>query len=231
MTNVQMYWGSSDIPSGIPAPGLDVDYTSTTGRGLQINGQLEGPGCGKWTCGKRVAMLTYLGRFYLEPQRMPEDGRLFISAPNVNFSGNLRAEAIGGAIFDNTTVRVGLRLRQYVYSGRTNIGMKEIRMPRFVNLTSDDATGNHPLPENISVPAFCWELNRSQTLEIDVEVRFLMHLEGDCRLRFWSVWGGTDQFSFDVPQWFIEKSDTSPSYDDVLDREFNLPPWDFVQPR
>jgi hypothetical protein len=222
MSIVQMYWGSSDIPSGIPGPGLNVQYHPTTGRGLDIDGGLAGSGCGKFTCGERTATLTFLGRFYLQPQRMPEQGRLFVSQPGVDFSGRLRAETDTGTSFDNSSVRVGLRLRQYIYSGTALIGWKEIRRPRVIDLVYDssDWRQTYMLPDTMTIPAFCWELNRSQTLEIDIEVRFLIRLEGHCSLSFWSYGDRfhPDKFIFDVPQWFVEKCNTGPFDDDTIDR-------------
>lgn len=152
---------------------------------------------------------------------MPQDGRLFVSAPAVEFSGGLWAECTGRATFDNSSVRVGLRVRQYVHSGGTLIGVKQTNMPKLIDCHYEDLVCNYTLPDRVSIPRFVWELERDQTLEIDVEVRFLMRLEGDSRLAFTRAWlpGSQDKFTFDVPLWSIESRATSLNEDDLLHHE------------
>ena len=224
MSSVQMYWGSSDVPSGVPN-GLDVQFNPATGRGLQVDGTFNGPGCGSFLCGESRADLTYLGRFFLQPERMPTSGSLFVSAPTVEFSGRLNSWVLGRAEWDYSSVRVGLRVRQYVYSGGTRIGMKERTMPRIIDCSWDDQIENYTLPDVVSIPNCVFVLNKTRPLQIDVEVRFHMRVEGDANVSYWSHGGRSfpDEFVFDVPQWFIESTSSSIHEDDYR-RELEPPP-------
>jgi hypothetical protein len=206
MVTADMYWGSSDIPSGVPQD-LIVNYNAATGRGLEIGGKVTGPGCGDWSCGDRWATLTFLGRFYLGTDRMPDRGCRFTSAPQVLFlESYLYGYAGASSGWDNSSAKCGLRLRQNVYSGGYLLGMREQSFPRIIDMTVEDFYERYAMPASLQIPSITWELDRSRTLQIDIEVRFTIYVEGDGTIGFDGV-GTRNKFVFDVPQWAIYATD------------------------
>jgi len=199
MTDVQMYWGSSDIPSGIPAYDLYTAYT-TNGRGLNITGFQVGPGC-DCGCSDRWCTLTFLARFYLSTSRMPELGITYTSTPYVDFSGGFYGETGFASCADDPSAIIGVRVSQYVYQGGTMIATRRTSMPRRIALEDEDVIDSYDMPPRVYIPSYTWNLNRSRTLEIDIEVRFLMYLEGDGEIRFHGM--NTQPFTFDIPQWML----------------------------
>jgi hypothetical protein len=207
MVSVQMYWGSSWIPSGIPF-GLNVEYNPTTGRGLQVSGEVVGPGCGDWSCGQYWVNLTYMGSFHLSTSRMPERGCVFNSSPEVHFSGSLVGETEEGSnaigfVFDDSSAKCGVRIRQRIYSGVYQIGMRTLALQRVINIDDDNHEIEiYDMPAVLTVPTFSWILNRTRHLQIDIEVRFRMYLEGTGSIRF-----SGNPFIFNVTQWSIWAED------------------------
>lgn len=204
MSTVQMFWGSSDIPSGIPA-NLSANYTSNA-RGLIISGMASGPGCGRSSCGERTHYLTFLGRFYVSKQRMPYQGTEFTSRPNIHFDGQLHGSTGGGAWFDDPSAVCGIRIRQIIYSGSNYVGSTELRMPKLVEIVDRSRDSEwEPVFGNRRVPSLTWTLDRDRNLEIDIEVRFTMKLEGTGAITYYN--GNLEPgFTFNIPQWFIDSN-------------------------
>ena len=62
--------------------------------------------------------------------------------------------------------------------------------------------GTYLIPAVLTVPTFSWRLDRTRPLQIDIEVRFRMYLEGTGAIHFHG-----NPFIFDVTQWSIWAED------------------------
>jgi hypothetical protein len=213
MSSAEMWWGSSDIPSGCP----ETVRPSRQGACVRLYGTVDGPGCGRFSCREEWRNLTFVSRFFLDVGRMPASGVSFRSAPKVHLDGLLWGETVGGALFDKPSAVCGLRLRQYVYAGGTCLGVTETANPKLIDIRDKtngwqgaELWGPHALPR------FSWTLDRTKALEIDVEVRFRTYLEGTGLVRFDPYVGWP--LVIDVPQWRIESvadEEPGPEADDL----------------
>jgi hypothetical protein len=111
-----------------------------------------------------------------------------------------------GTGWDESSAKCGVRLRQYVYSGGSLLGMREESLPQVIDMTAEDFRQDYTMPASIQIPAYTWQLDRTRTLQIDVEVRFRMNVEGDGVIGFDGI-GTRTRFVFDVPQWAIISTD------------------------
>ena len=74
---------------------------------------------------------------------------------------------------------------------------------RLVNIDDEWREVDSEVLDGVKNPtAFTWSLDRTQVLEIDVEVRFKMYLEGTGSIEFMGSYPNT--FNFYVEQWYIE---------------------------
>lgn len=212
MASVMMWWGSSYAYGDTLEHGV---YAQFGPNGLELRGGVEGPGCGMFNCGREHTYFYLLATYHLAPHRMPEGGCKFESRPVTNFRGWVSGSTDHGALTgDDPDAKFGYRLRQYVYQDGVLIGMTEQKNPRKINIEGEeDEYDSFTLPETRTHPAFTWFLDKEKTLEIDVEIRFSLNVEGTGRLNFHGL--GYDivpmpwdpPFSMTTPQWSIQSVD------------------------
>jgi hypothetical protein len=95
-----------------------------------------------------------------------------------------------------------------VYSGGTFLDRNQKRFPRIINVADERyGTDGVALWGGKDIPAITWTSDRSRTLEIDVEVRFRMYLEGTGQMWFQrSSAVPYEPLSFEIPRWNIEET-------------------------
>ncbi|MGF1469884.1 MAG: Ig-like domain-containing protein [Sandaracinaceae bacterium] len=169
-----MKWGGSTIVSH--PEGLDLSHIHD-GRGLEVRGSVEGPGCGLFGCSTKRVNLSFSSFFFVEPEDLPPAGHSIYSQPTFGFSGHL---TIGGE--DESAV--GIRLSQTVYYRTTDIASNGRRLPRYV-------TGNgvaKPIYEQ-ALPRLWWVMPEKKgppaRLWIALNARIQIYIKGIGSFQFW----------------------------------------------
>lgn len=203
MSSVEIWWGQTSwsYPAG-------VNLSFGTG-GLQINGNVSGPGCGCFSCDSRRANLTILGQYFLSKDRMPEGyGYLWSSRPEIAFGAarTIGGWTLGGAFVepaDQSSAKCTLKARQLAYQGGQLIASSE-KSQRLINISNRDwETREYLLPHTFELKTIFFPLDRTQDLEIDVAIDFDMDLEGSGRIFYNSIWDVDAHLQLDVPQWLV----------------------------
>ena len=201
MSSALLYWGNCQIiPPGITSHlSYGIDHT---GMGLRIAQHFSGPGCGDFACSSSKVTLTFISRYYLAKRRMPESGRVFESRPCIDFAGHIKGHTNSGTCWDGPFAKLGICIRQYIYSGGVHLTTEQTEWPRFINVTDRNDSDIKPFHGRKFVPEFQWTLDRNYNLEIDVEVSFTINIEGSGYIQFL----GPDlagPYTFNIPQFEI----------------------------
>ncbi|MFW9996650.1 MAG: hypothetical protein ACFFD4_31695 [Candidatus Odinarchaeota archaeon] len=213
MTSVMMWWGQTSYWGDALSHGLSASFGPN---GIELRHGVTGPGCGNYNCGREHTYFYSRATYHLSPPRMPEGGCKFESRPITEFSGCLEGHTLDGAWFDDPDAKFGYRLRQYVYVGGTYFGMTEQKNPRQINIEGEENEFDiFTFPNSRTHPAFTFFLDRGKDLEIDIEIRFSLNVEGTGRLEFLGssnyftqdnplLW---NSFYMNTPQWSIQSVD------------------------
>lgn len=198
MVSVEMWWGQTSW--WWPA-GLTVTFGPD---GLEIQGLVEGPDCDISYCGDRKETFGILGQFFLDTNRMPPllpDEYLWSSSPVVRFSGDVTGLTFSEAWFDAPSAKCQLQARQLVYAAGEHIATSERSMD-LVRISNDSwELRRFVMPTVFRLSIASFPLDRNKDLEIDIELKFVMNVEGGdiC----YSCWIDSDPFLVRIPQWNI----------------------------
>lgn len=209
MATARMWWGV--MYYWPPPPGLTVDWAAS-GIGLEISGAVQGPGCGWFECSEYWYSLRFLSQYFLGVDRMPDEGCIYSSAPYVRYpwfgyQSSINLSTGGRAIFDEPSAGCWVTAGQQVYEGSQRIGGTSI----VDEIWHIDGNAHHTaivqVPSRLEIPPFSFTLNRSQNLQIDIEVVWTFRLEGSSEVEFERSGPPPGPFEFIVPQWDIVSLD------------------------
>jgi hypothetical protein len=204
MASAEMWWAGDSVsrPAGIT--------TTFTFFGLRVSGRQDGPGVGPLavTLGEFTTALVLSRRFFLNTGRMPPSdpqfGDRYVSAPIVNFTGDLFCTAGGCTWFgDCSEVECNLRVRQVLAPGGTptQISFREINLVTI----SGSGTANPVMPPRVGFNPIFFTLDRTMDLIIDLQIAIMMRLKGVSSLAY-SRFPESQPFNIAAPQWSIVSS-------------------------
>jgi len=174
-----------------------VDFT-----GFQT-GRTRSESCGAFDCSSVRREIRILSQFFLNMGRMPIGGRTFLSSPRVFFSGTVRATTGGSlTIFDDPQAICDLELRQTILRGGTLIQNSLYSERLAATPESTHESRSHVMPANIPFRTATFELDRGFNLEIDLDIRFKIYLEGEAHVGL-STRADDLPFIVMTPQWSI----------------------------
>ena len=201
MASADMWWAQTNVwhPGGI-----SVNYG---GGRWRITGQAEGPGCGAFSCSETTEVITFLSQYGLDRERMPDAGCVFRSSPAVDFTGVIHG--LTGdpfAFFDHPSAACELQARQLVFFGAqlTHVSFSSLDLVSII----DETLGWQvtAMPSIFHFDAVSFQLDRGQDLLINLEVKFIMRLEGSGTIRY-SPWIDSPPFNVHFSQWPIQSVD------------------------
>ena len=204
MFNAEMWWGMTGW--SWPASRIGGRWNHVRG-GVEFTGfstgQSRNESCGVFSCSNVNREIRILAQFFLNRSRMPSGGRTFLSAPQVFFSGTVRG-GTGGTltVFDDPLAICDLELRHVVLRGGTVIALSNHSERLVQTAESTHSSDSHIMRERIPLPPLTFDLDRRFNLEIDLEIRFRIYLDGEASV---SLSPRRDDLPFLVmtPQWSI----------------------------
>jgi hypothetical protein len=189
-------WASWVPPNG----GVRAQWGA--GPTLQLSGRMDGPGNATTTLDEITAEIRVLNQFHLGTERMPATGSLFRSAPSARLTGDVWGITLDAALFDDPSATCTLYALQKQYVG----GMHVNTTSRSVNLIQivdeNPVSQRTTLPPTLSFEPLEFVLNRREHLQIDLDLRFTMRLEGDGQIRY-DGFLDLPPLTIHCPQWDI----------------------------
>jgi hypothetical protein len=166
-------------------------------------GQSRSASCGAFECANVHRQVRILAQFFLNTRRMPRHGRTFVSAPSVSFGGTVRGSTGGTlTIFDDPLATCDIELGHVVLRGGSVIA-RASHPERLVQTAEDTfSSDSHIMRDSIALPSLVFDLDRRFNLEIDLDIRFKIYLDGEASVGLST--GARDlPFLVITPQWSI----------------------------
>jgi len=198
MPSARMWWGRSQRSRDIWDQ-MDAEWSGKNvvirGRvGYDVVGPVAVAFYGNWHQSWWVR-----GQYYMSRERMPEGGCDFISRPSVILSGSLRGQTRRRRIFDSPSATCDMVLRQSAYTGDGVKFAQTNRSIRLIDIKNDARETDYASTGSFDFDSFVFDLDRSQSLRIDLLVKLKFFHEGG---NFYFGGDGPD-FLIEMPQWDI----------------------------
>ncbi len=216
MASATMTFASAQFSPGAPDE-LAVSFDQPNR--FLIRGVARGPGSSNWRLDQTTKRVGVSASFYLTPDRMPDEGAIFVSAPAVRFDvGAGDMAALTGlpawcfipfiVVCDNPSAVCTLSLMQTIFVSGEPSGGTSKQVDLFsIRDDAAEADGPKSMPPAILYEPLQFELDRNSTLGILLVATFDMYLEGGSYVYF----GATGPFPRPVtgrfPEWPINSID------------------------
>jgi hypothetical protein len=169
---------------------------------LQLSGRMDGPGNASSTLDEITAEIRVLHQFHLGRERMPATGSVFRSAPIARLTGDVYGSTWDAAWFDDPSATCTLRALQLQYVGGAHVNTTSKREDLITIVDENPVTLHMTLPSTFAFEPLEFVLNRQEHLQIDLDLRFAMRLEGDGQIRYDSFLD-RPPLTIHCPQWDI----------------------------
>jgi hypothetical protein len=196
----------ANVSISLPPNGHSTITTAVAGARVNIDGRLNGPGDPTFGLDSIERDLSILWQFFLDVQSMPDEGCTFDSDPVVRFTGDITAYAADTSIFDDPSAECVLRTRQLVLSGARPIAAAP-KNETIISFRDTDGLDRVFLPPTFRFEPVTFDLDRTDNLEIDLELIFRMYVEGEDSLVMYDGWADSIPVTARVPEFSIDSLD------------------------
>jgi hypothetical protein len=197
----------ASVTTELPPNGHSTITTSIGAGGrVSVDGALDGPGDPTVGLDSIWRDLSILYQFFLDVQSMPEEGCTFDSSPVARLTGDVTAYSVDTSWWDDPSAECFLRSRQLVFAGTQQIAAAS-RNITIISFSNTDGLDRAVLEPIFRFEPVTFDLDRSQSLIIHLELIFRMHVEGEDSYVMYDAWADSRPVTVRVPQFSIDSLD------------------------